>query len=171
MAVTATHTFLNKGLRYLGEHLLQETELVVPRASRDLKIPRASKTCREMHLGICRSVCHSYMNVFGNVLAHIQAAENFDHSGEAVLQFKFLSGGTLIAPRALQIYQFMFYRGKPKYTAFYSRMVIDDRDVGRETRVVRLRDDVLKRATIKNDCDDGLHLLTLAALPVAEVSA
>ena len=54
---------------------------------------------------------------------------------------------------------------------FYSRMVIDDRDVGRETRVVRLRDDVLKRATIKNDCDDGLHLLTLAALPVAEVSA
>ena len=51
---------------------------------------------------------------------------------------------------------------------FYSNFVIDHLDTGTES-TVRLHDDVLKGATVKNDCDDLFELMTSTAMPVAKV--
>ena len=117
--------YKRNGLRFLQKHCFQETTLVAPKLNQRLPAQR-DKPCGEKHRGFCKQEVvddDDEKVIFESMVAHLKKNEHMDRSGDVIYSFliwRQQEEEITLADR--QYYQFMFFRGAPKYATTYARM-------------------------------------------------
>ena len=117
--------YKRNGLRFLQKHCFQETTLVAPKLNQRLPAQR-DKPCGEKHRGFCKQEVvddDDEKVIFESMVAHLKKNEHMDRSGDVIYSFliwRQQEEEIMLADR--QYYQFMFFRGAPKYATTYARM-------------------------------------------------